>query len=321
MKSVAGGTAAIILAVLAFLAYSSLYIVPQTQFALPLRLGEPQQPKLDPGLYMKAPFIDNVIFLDKRILDLDTPAQEVIASDQKRLVVDAFARYRITDPLRFFQTLNSIAGAELRLRNIVNSAVRRVLGQASFSDAVRDNRSGLMQRIREEVNREGVGFGIAIVDVRIRRADLPEANSQAVFQRMQTERQREAAQFRAEGSERAQRIRAEADRAVAKTLGEANGAAEQIRGAADAERNRIFADAYNKDPEFFAFSRSLQAYEAGLRQGDTRLVLNPDSAFFRYFKDPAGTAEAPVPVPVPSPAPAPATTAPADPAATPAPTP
>lgn len=294
MKSVAGGTAVIILAIIAFIAYSSLYVVPQTQFALPLRLGEPQQPKLEPGLYAKVPFIDNVIFLDKRILDLDMPAQEVIASDQKRLVVDAFARYRITDPLRFYQSLNSIAGAEQRLRNIGNSAVRRVLGQASFTAVVRDNRDKLMQSIRSEVNREAEGFGIAVVDVRIRRADLPEANSQAVYQRMQTERQREAAQFRAEGSERAQRIRAEADRAVSKTLGDANGKAEEIRGNADAQRNAIFAEAYGKDPEFFSFFRSLQAYEQSMRQGDTRMVISPDSPFFRYFRDPVGpTAPAP----------------------------
>ena len=229
------------LVVVALIAYMSLYIVPQTQFALPLRLGQPQAPKTQPGLYVKAPFIDNLIYIDKRILDLDAPSQEVIANDQKRLVVDAFARYRVTDPLKFYQTLGSITGAELRLTNIMNSAIRRVLGQSSFLDVVRNNRGELMEKIKDELNREATGFGVLVNDVRIRRADLPEANSQAVFQRMKTERQREAAQFRAQGGEQAQRIRAEADRSVARITGEANGSAEEIRGSADAERNRIFA--------------------------------------------------------------------------------
>jgi membrane protease subunit HflC len=283
-----GGAAAIVLLVIAIIAYMSLYTVPQTQFALPLRLGEPKQPKLEPGLYVKTPFIDNIVYIDKRILDLDTPPQEVIANDQKRLVVDAFARYRVTDPLRFFQSLGSIQGAELRLNNIMNSAVRRVLGQASFLDVVRENRAGLMGKIKDEVNREASGFGVQIVDVRIRRADLPEANSQAVFQRMQTERQREAAQFRAEGSEQAQRIRAESDRSVARVLGEANGAAEQIRGSADAERSRLFAEAYSRDPDFFAFFRSLQAYTESMKPAQSRFVLSPDSDFFRYLRSPDG---------------------------------
>jgi membrane protease subunit HflC len=283
-----GGIAAFVVIALALVAYLSLYVVPQTQFALPLRLGEPRAPKTEPGLYVKAPFIDNVVYIDKRILDLDTPSQEVIANDQKRLVVDAFARYRITDPLRFYQTLGSITGAELRLSNIMNSAVRRVLGQSSFLDVVRDNRAGLMAKIKEELNREATGFGVVIADVRIRRADLPEANSQAVFQRMQTEREREAAQFRAQGGEQAQRIRAEADRSVARITGEANGAAEAIRGSADAERNRIYAEAYSRDPQFFDFYRSTQAYRDSFKPAQTRLLLSPDSDFFRFFRSPSG---------------------------------
>jgi membrane protease subunit HflC len=286
-----GGVAAIILVAAALIAYLSLYTVHQTEFALPLRLGEPMGPKLDPGLYVKAPFIDNIVPIDRRLLDLDTPPQEVIANDQKRLVVDAFARYRVVDPLKFFQTLGSITGAELRLSNIMNSAVRRVLGQSSFLDVVRDNRAGLMAKIKDEVNREAGGFGVIVADVRIRRADLPEANSQAVFQRMQTERQREAAQFRAQGGEQAQRIRAEADRSVARITGEANGTAEQVRGSADAERNRIFAEAYSRDPEFFNFFRSTQAYTDSLKPSVSRFVLSPDSEFFRYFRSP----EAPAP--------------------------
>jgi membrane protease subunit HflC len=281
-----GGIALVVLGVVALLAYMSLYIVPQTQYALPLRLGQPQTPKSEPGLYVKAPFIDNVVYLEKRILDLDSPSQEVIANDQKRLVVDAFARYRIVDPLKFYQTLSSINGAELRLTSIMSSALRRVLGQSSFLDVVRDNRAGLMAKIKDEVNREATGFGVVVADVRIRRADLPDANSQAVFQRMQTERQREAAQFRAQGSEQAQRIRAEADRGVARLRGEANGASNEIRGSADADRIRIFANAYNRDPDFFAFYRSMQAYTDTMKPGNTRFLLHPDSDFFRYMQNP-----------------------------------
>jgi modulator of FtsH protease HflC len=314
-----GGVAVFVLAAVALLAYMSLYVVPQTQFALPLRLGQPQAPRTEPGLYVKAPFIDNVVYIDKRILDLNARPQEVIANDQKRLVVDAFARYRVTDPLKFYQTLNSITGAELRLTNIMNSAIRRVLGQSSFLDVVRNNRAGLMTRIRDEVNREANGFGVIVGDVRIRRADLPEANSQAVFLRMQTERQREAAQFRAQGSEQAQRIRAEAQREVARITGEANGSAEQIRGAADAERVRIFADAYGKDPEFFAFFRSMLAYTDSLKPAFSRFVLSPNSDFFRYFRNPSpqgSRAEAPMPSAPPAPSAAPAApAAPSTPAA------
>jgi modulator of FtsH protease HflC len=281
-----GGVSAFAVLLLLLIAYMSLYVVPQTQFALPLRLGEPLAPRTAPGLYAKWPFIDNVVYIDKRILDLDAPSQEVIANDQKRLVVDAFARYRVTDPLKFYQTLGSITGAELRLTNIMNSSLRRVLGQASFLDVVRNKRGELMSRIKDELNREATGFGVVVNDVRIRRADLPEANSQAVFQRMQTERQREAAQFRAQGGEQAQRIRAEADREVARITGEANGSAEMIRGAADAERNRIFAEAYNRDPEFFDFFRSIQAYTDSLKPSLSRFLLSPDSEFFRYFRGP-----------------------------------
>lgn len=283
---ITGGAVAIVLLVAGIVAWMSLYTVPQTQFALPLRLGQARDPRTEPGLYAKVPFIDNIVFVDKRILSLDSPSQEVIASDQKRLVVDAFMRYRVTDPLRFYQTLNSVDGAEPRLANLVNSAVRRVLGQATFSDVVRDRRAILMGQIRDEVNAEAKNYGVAVADVRIRGADLPEANSQAVFQRMQTERQRQAAQFRAQGSEAAQRIRAQADRDVARVTGEANGQAERIRGAADAQRSRVFADAYGRDPDFYAFFRSLQSYQSSLRASNTRLVLSPDAEFFRFMRQP-----------------------------------
>jgi membrane protease subunit HflC len=242
----------------------------------------------DPGLHVKLPFVDSVIAIDRRILDLEAPAQEVIASDQKRLVVDAFARYRIKDPLRFYQTLGSIVGANSQLAILLNSALRRVLGEATFTHVVRDQRADLMARIRGLVDNEAGGYGIEVVDVRIRRADLPEQNSQAVYQRMQTERQREAAEFRAQGAQRGQEIRSRADREVTVLVAEATSKAEQTRGEGDSKRNQIFADAFNRDPDFFGFYRSMQAYENGLRHNDTRLLLKPDTNFFRYFNDPSG---------------------------------
>ncbi len=234
------------------------------------------------------PFIDSVISIDKRILDLEAPAQEVIASDQKRLVVDAFARYRIHDPLRFYQTLGSKFAADSQLQILLISALRRVLGEASFIEVVRDKRAELMSRIQQLLDQEAKTYGIQIVDVRIRRADLPEQNSQAVYQRMQTERQREAAEYRAQGLQRAQEIRSHADREVTVLVAEAKSKAEQIRGQGDAKRNEIYAGAYSQDPKFFDFYRSMQAYQNGLKQNDTRYLLRPDTNFFRFFNDPSG---------------------------------
>lgn len=290
MKSPLFGAALAVLAALILIgAYSSAFIVNQTQQALVLRFGSPQTPITTPGLYWKLPFIDSVVFIDNRILDLENPSQEVIAADQKRLVVDAFARYRITNPLKFYQSVGTIEAANSRLATILNSALRRVLGESTFMSVVRDERETLMRRIGEQVNREAADFGITVVDVRIRRADLPEANSQAVFQRMQTERQREAAEIRAQGNEAAQRTRARADRDATIILAEANSKGEQMRGEGDAERNRIFADAYGRDLDFFSFYRSMQAYEVSLKAGDTRLLMAPEtSSFFRYFSDPMG---------------------------------
>jgi membrane protease subunit HflC len=283
-----GGVLVVVAAIAAVVGYSALFTVHQTQQALVVRLGDPVRIVREAGLYSKIPFIDNVIYIDKRILDLENPAQEIIASDQKRLVVDAFARYRIVDPLRFYQAIGTIPAANSQLATLLNSALRRVLGESSFQTVVRDERASLMSRIREQLDRESERFGINVVDVRIRRADLPEQNSQAVYQRMQTERQREAAEFRAQGSQRAQEIRSRADRDVTILLAEANATGEKTRGEGDAARNRIFAEAFSKDRDFFSFYRSMQAYEAGLRHNDTRLVLKPDSDFFRYFSDPSG---------------------------------
>src|SRR5450432_1843254 len=282
MRSPVAGIAALfVLFVVLIVAYSSVFTVAQTEQVLVVRLGEPVKVVTEPGLNFKAPFIDTVISIDKRILDLEAPAQEVIASDQKRLVVDAFARYRIKDPLRFYQTLGSIQGANSQLAILLNSALRRMLGEATFIHVVRDQRAELMSRIRELVDKEATSYGIEVVDVRIRRADLPEQNSQAVYQRMHTERQREAAEFRAQGAQRGQEIRSRADREVTVLVAEATSQSEQIRGEGDATRNQIFADAFNKDPDFFSFYRSMQAYEASLKSGDTRLLLKPDTNFFR----------------------------------------
>jgi len=294
----AGGALAVILLIVVIVGYSTFFTVNQTQQALVVRLGKPVRVITEPGLSVKVPFIDSVIYIDKRILNIESPAQEVIASSQdnnktgtdqagERLVVDAFARYRITDPLKFYQTVGP-AGADSQLSILLNSALRRVLGAATLSDVVRDKREELMAKMRDQIDHDAAPFGIRVIDVRIRRADLPEQNSQAVYQRMQTERQREAAEFRAQGSQKSQEIRARADRDVTVLLAEANSHAEQIRGQGDSERNRIFADAYTRDPDFFAFYRSMQAYDKSMLRGDTHMVLKPDSDFFRFFSNPSG---------------------------------
>jgi modulator of FtsH protease HflC len=285
---VTGIVALILLFCIIIAAYSALFTVQQTEQALVVRFGEPLKVITEPGLNYKAPFIDTVISIDKRILDLENPAQEVIATDQKRLVVDAFARYRIKNALRFYQSVGTIQAANLQLATLLNAALRRVLGEVTLIQVVRDEREGLMARIRDQLDHEADGYGIQVVDVRIRRADLPEQNSQAVYQRMQTERQREAAEFRAQGGQKAQEIRSNADREATVIVAEANSRAEQTRGDGDAERNRLFAEAYSKDPDFFAFYRSMTAYETGLKGSDTRFLLRPDSDFFRFFGSAAG---------------------------------
>jgi membrane protease subunit HflC len=285
---VAGGVVLLLILAAAVVGYMSMFTVYQTQQAIVVRLGEPARVVTDPGLHFKIPLIDTVIGVDKRILDLENPAQEVIASDQKRLVVDAFARYRIQDPLRFYQTVNSVAGANSQLSILLNASLRRVLGEATLTHVVRDDRAALMARVRDLLDKEARNYGISVVDVRIRRADLPEQNSQAVYQRMQTERQREAAEFRAQGSQKSQEIRSKADRDVTVIVADATSKSEQVRGEGDSERNRIFAEAFGQDVDFFTFYRSMQAYEASMRSSDTRMVLQPDSEFFRYFVDPTG---------------------------------
>ena len=289
MRSPVTGIIVLLLLLLAIVVgYGSVFTVDQTEQALVVRLGNPVDVVTDPGLHFKAPFIDTVIDIDKRILDLENPSQEVIASDQKRLVVDAFARYRIKTPLRFYQSVGSIQAANIQLTTILNASLRRVLGEVTFIQVVRDEREALMGRIRDQVDKEADAYGIQVVDVRIRRADLPEQNSQAVYQRMQTERQREAAEFRAQGGQKAQEIRSNADREATVIVAEANSKSEQIRGEGDGERNRLFAEAYGQDPGFFAFYRSMTAYENGLKSNDTRFLLRPDSEFFKFFNSASG---------------------------------
>ena len=300
-----GGLGVIILIVIAILGYTSLFVIDQTQQGIVLRFGRPVRVVSEPGLYFKVPLVDNVVLVNKQLLDIDADPIEVIARDQKRLVVDAFGRYRVVDPLLFYQAAGSQEAAESRLSVILNSAIRGAVGQMDFSSIVRDGRAGLMDSITRQVNAEGQRLGVEVVDVRIRRADLPGENSQAVFNRMQTERQREATDIRSRGEQEARTIRAQADRQATVIVAEANQKAEELRGDGDAEVNRIFAGAYGQDPDFFAFFRSMQAYTDAFKGESTRLVVSPDSAFFRFFKDPtAAGVNRPAPAADPMAAPA-----------------
>lgn len=284
--------AAAVVALLVVL-FSGTFIVHQTQQALLLRFGQPVEGRglvTEPGLHFKVPLIENVIDIDKRILNLETPNQEVLASDNTRIQVDAFLRYRITDPLRFYQTVQTKRQADSQLGYIMNSAIRRVLGEADLSQIVRDDRARLMAEIRDQVNVETQRLGIDTVDVRIRRADLPRQISEQVFARMNSERAREAAEYRAKGQQEKQTIEAKADRDVTVLVGEAQQKADTARGEGDALRNKVYADAYGKDADFFAFYRSMAAYDTAFASKDTRLVVSPVSDFFRFFKSPAGTA-------------------------------
>ncbi len=278
-----------ILGAVTVLASASMFIVDQTEQAIVTQFGNPQRVINTPGLNFKLPFVQNVISLDRRVLDLETPSVEAITSDQKRLVVDTFARYQIKDPLRYFQaTGGSPFRGNQQLGTFMDAALRRVLGESTFMLVVKEDRAGLTARIRDQVNGEAQALGVAIVDIRIRRVDLPEQNSQAVFKRMQTERQREAAELRAQGTEISERIKAQADRTVTVTRAEADRQAREALGKGEAERTRILAEVYTRDPEFFAFLRSMQAYEQALKAGDTRLVTTPDGEFLRYLNNPNG---------------------------------
>lgn len=270
------------------LAYFAFFIVNQNEQALVLEFGKPKRVIDKAGLHWKIPVVETVQYFDKRILDLDMTPQEVPAVDQKLLLVDAFARYRIRDPLKFYQAVTSELYVPQRFGPIVQSTLRRVLGSATFIDIVRDKRESLMRTIATEVNKQGQEFGIEVIDVRIKRADLPEKNLQSVYDRMKADRFKEAEELRAQGRAAANKIQADADRDAITIRAEARRKSDQMRGEGDAERNRVFADAFNRDPNFFAFYRSMQAYEQGIKAGDTRMLLSPDSEFFRFFTNPSG---------------------------------
>ena len=274
----------------AVLVYASTFVVQQTQQAIVLRFGAVRSVINTPGLKFKVPLMENVVYLENRVLDLDLPVQAILSTDRQNLEVDAFARYRISDPLRFYQAVNNIQLANTRLISFTNSSLRNVLASATRDAIVRTDRPNLMNRIQDDVNRQAANIGVQIVDLRLTRVDLPAANSQAVYERMRTERQREAADLRGNGNQQATTIRARAEREVTVLLAEANRKAEELRGQGDGEKNRILAEAFSRDPDFFTFFRSMQAYETGLRANDTRMVLSPNSDFFRYFNDPSGRA-------------------------------
>ena len=274
-----------VIVVAGFAIYLSLFVVKEINQAIVLQFGDPKKVIVEPGLQVKIPFIQNVVFLDRRILNLDAPPEEVIASDQKRLIVDAYARFKIVDPLKFYISVGDERVARSRLSTIINSRIRSVLGKQSLATLLSEDRTKQMAIIQEGVNTEAENFGIQIIDVRIKRADLPQANSEAIFKRMQTEREREAKEFRAKGAEMAVTITSTADKEVTVLLANAKKQSEIMKGEGDGQRNKIFASAFGKDPEFFAFYRAMQAYEKALIGGDTSLILSPDSDFFKFFGD------------------------------------
>jgi membrane protease subunit HflC len=284
---------AILLVVVGILAMSSFFIVDQTEQALVLQLGEVRRVISEPGLQMKRPFLENVINYDKRVLDFEPPHEEVIVADQKRLVTDTYTRYRITNPLLFYQTVGTEDGVRARLAALVTGSLRRVLGNVTLNDILSEKRAAIMRQIRDEVGVEAKPFGIEVVDVRLRRADLPEENSQAIYARMQSEREQQARQYRGEGAEAAQTVRANAERERTVILADAQREAQATRGDGDGESIRIYAEAFGQDQEFFAFYRSLQAYRDALNGRDTSFVLTPEGNFFRFFQGWQGSPAAP----------------------------
>ena len=269
--------------VLGIAAFQSIFIVQEINQAIVLQFGDPKKIVTKSGLNFKLPFIQNVAYLDKRVLNLDNPPEEVIAADQKRLIVDAIARFKIIDPLKFYISVGNERVARQRLATIINSRIRGVLGKQDLATLLSKDRAKQMSIIQNDVNTEAKNFGIEIVDVRIKRADLPQANSEAIYARMQTERQREAKEFRAQGAESATRITSTADKEVTVILANAKKKSEIMKGEGDGQRNKIFADAFGKDPQFFSFYRAMQSYEKALIGGDTSLILSPDSDFFKFF--------------------------------------
>jgi len=285
--------AGLTIAVVAIVAYNSVFTVDPTEQAIVLQFGAPREVVTEPGLHTKIPFTQTVEYIDRRVLLVEAPSDEMIAQDKKRLVVDAFARWKIVDALRYYQSLGDRDRANGQLTLILTSNVRGVLGAQNFSAVLSSARAQLMLDIRDNMNKEAGRFGVEVVDVRIRHADLPPTNSQAIYERMKQERVREAYEYRAEGEEISQRVRARADREVTVLTAEATRESEILRGQGDAEKTKILGDAYGQDPDFFAFYRSMKAYQDALPADTTSVVLSPNSEFFRYFSQPGGAAAAP----------------------------
>ena len=274
---------------IAFTFYSALFTVDQTQQALVLQFGEPKRTIQDPGLAFKIPFIQDTVYYEKRVLSLiPQDAEEVILADQKRLQVDAYARYKINNPLLFFQTVRNEMGARARLESIIDSSVRRVLGRETLASILTGERESINGSIRDEVNQSVQSLGIDIIDVRLRRADYPEATSQNIFNRMKSEREREAKEFRATGEEEAQKIRADAEKTRTVIIAEAKREAQEVRGEGDSNAISIYADSFGRDPEFFSFYRSMEAYRKSIGESGTSMVLSPSSSFFKFFKNKDG---------------------------------
>ncbi|MEQ9607736.1 MAG: protease modulator HflC [Kiloniellaceae bacterium] len=278
----------IVVVVLGLLAYGSLFTVTETQQAIVMQFGEPKRVISEPGLSWKVPLIQNVQYYEKRVLNLDPPGENILLSDQKRLIVDVFARYRIADPLKFFQTVRSEETARSRLGTIINGRLRQILGNSTLAAVLSDERTQILRDLRESVDQETQRFGIALVDVRIRRADLPDETRESVYNRMRSEREREAAEFRAQGFEQGQRITAAADREATVIRAEAQRESSILRGQGEGLRTEILNNAYGQDPEFFNFYRSMQAYSAALGADSTYMVLSPDSDFFSFFNEGEG---------------------------------
>jgi len=273
---------------LAFLGLNSLFTMNERQQGLVLQFGEPKRVIQSSGLHFKLPLIQNVVRYDIRILEYDLPIEEIIAVDKKRMLVDSFTRFKIIDPLEFYKTVGTESSVRNRLNSNVISSLRRVVGRVTLEELLSEERSKIMEDIKKEVNSEASRFGIEVVDVRIRRADLPEANSQAIYERMISERVREAKEFRAKGSEVAQKIRAEADKEKTVILAEATKKSEILRGKGESEAVNIYADAFEKDPDFYSFYRSMQAYGNVLGEDGTTMILSPDSEFLEFFNNSKG---------------------------------
>lgn len=285
IKNISIGVAALLI----FTMMSALFTVNQTQQALVLQFGEPKRIIQDPGLAIKMPFIQDVEYYEKRVLSLiPQDAEEVILADQKRILVDAFARFRIANPLLFYQTVRNEFGARARLESIIDSSVRRVLGSETLASILTGKRNDINNNIRDEVEQSVTSLGIEIIDVRLRRADYPESTSQNIFNRMKSEREREAKEFRATGEEEAQKIRADAEKTRTVIVAEAAREAQENRGRGDSKAIDIYAESFGQDPEFFSFYRSMEAYRKSIGESQTSMVLAPDSEFFKFFKNKLG---------------------------------